>query len=253
LTRDPKRVVRFLDDAEALCAAAADEFVRASRGAIEARGRFRVALSGGSTPKRLHELLTRSRYREQVAWGRVEFYFGDERAVPPEHPDSNYRMARESLFDPLEIDASQIHRMHAEQLDLDVAARAYEALIAQDFGVAVGTPPPRFDLILLGMGTDGHTASLFPNTRALRERDRWVVNNDVPQLSASRMTLSYPLINRAERIVFLISGRDKAEAVARVLEGPEDPSNYPAQGILPDPGSLLVLIDRAAGELLNPN
>lgn len=252
MTRDPKREVRCLDDAEALCAAAADAFVRAGRRAIEARGKFRVALSGGSTPKRLHGLLTRSPYREQVAWERVEFYFGDERAVAPEHLDSNYRMARESLFNPLEIDASRVHRMHAERRDLDAAARAYEALIAEDFGVAVGSPPPRFDLIMLGMGTDGHTASLFPNTRALRERDRWVVNNDVPQLSASRMTLSYPLINRAERVVFLISGRDKAEALARVLEGPEDLSNYPAQGVRPDPGSLLLLIDRAAGKLLNP-
>jgi 6-phosphogluconolactonase len=253
VTRDVEPELRCLDDAEALCSAAADEFIRCGNRAIEARGSFRVALSGGSTPRRLYSLLCTLPQRDQLAWPAVEFYFGDERAVAPEHSDSNYRMARENLFEPLEIDASQIYRMPAEQPNLEAAAADYEQLIANRFGVSGEGSLPRFDLILLGMGTDGHTASLFPGTDALQESSRWVVSNQVPQLDTSRMTFTYPLINAADRVLLLVAGREKAEVLARVLEGPENEAALPAQGVRPDPGSLLVLIDREAGETLNPS
>lgn len=242
--------LKCLDDAQALCAAAADEFVRAYTAAVEARTVFRVALAGGSTPCRLHRILTKSPYREKVSWDRVEFYFADERSVHPEHPDSNFRMANDTLLTELGIDDSKVHRMCAEQVDLDRAALIYEETLAEAFGSVVGGPPPSFDLIFLGMGTDGHTASLFPATRALHEAERWVVANEVPQLGCSRMTITYPLINAANRVVFMVSGAAKAAALAAVLEGPENRFRYPSQGVAPTPGSLLYLIDQAASERL---
>ncbi|MCP4040057.1 MAG: 6-phosphogluconolactonase [bacterium] len=244
--------MRCLADPQSVCAAAADEFVHSYRSAVEAHGVFRVALSGGSTPGRLHRLLTQSPYREKVCWERVVFFFGDERAVHPDHPDSNYRMARDTLFSELGIAQSRVHRMHAEQRNLDRASLDYEAQIADRFGVEPAGPPPRFDLILLGMGADGHTASLFPETSALLEAERWVVGNRVSQLDCSRMTFTYPLINRAQRVVFLIPGEAKAPALVEVLEGPHDPTRYPSQAVRPDPGSLLYIVDRAAAGLLRP-
>jgi 6-phosphogluconolactonase len=219
---------------------------------IEARGVFRVALSGGSTPCRLNRVLTADPYPEKIAWDRIEFYFGDERTVHPDHSDSNYRMARDTLLRELEIDPAKIHRMHAEQRNLAGAARSYEEEIASNFGIEATGPPPRFDLVLLGMGADGHTASLFPETTALLETERWVVGNEVPKLSSSRMTFTFPLINAAERVMFLIPGESKAAALAEILEGPSNLSRLPAQGIKPENGSLLFLIDDASGRLLDP-
>lgn len=250
MNRPPGYSVKCLDDPQALCTAAADEFVCAYASAIEARSVFRVALSGGSTPCRLHRILTESPYREKISWDRVRFYFGDERTVHPEHSESNFRMAKDTLLTELGVEDSQVRRMCAEQVDLDRAARYYEEEIAADFDCPVDGPPPRFDLILLGMGSDGHTASLFPDTSALHETERWVVANEVPQLGCSRMTFSYRLINAARRVVFMIPGEPKADALQAVLEGPENWSRYPSQGVRPDPGSLLFLIDRAAGERL---
>lgn len=246
----PQYEVRCLDDVEALCKVAADEFICAYTRAISQHGVFRVALSGGTTPCRLHRLLTQSPYREKLDWGRVVFYFGDERTVPPDHPDSNYRMARDTMLNELEIDDANIHRMPAEQPDLEKASRDYQAEIAESFGISPDGPPPSFDLILLGMGADGHTASLFPGTSALHETERWVVGNLVPELRCSRMTFTYPLINHAERVILLVPGTSKAPALLEVLEGSPDQSRYPAQGVKPQPGSLLVLIDPAAGALL---
>lgn len=247
-----RREVRCLDDPQALCEAAADEIAAASARAIDARGVFRIALSGGSTPCRLHRTLTSDPYREKIAWDRIEFYFGDERTVHPDHSDSNYRMARDTLLTELDIDPTKIHRMHAEQRNLEAAARNYEEEMASDFSIPTMGPPPRFDLILLGMGADGHTASLFPDTTALLETERWVVGNEVPKLGCSRMTFTFPLINAAEQVIFLISGESKAPALVEILEGPLDVSRLPSQGINPVNGSLLILIDEASGRQLQP-
>src|SRR6516162_10300922 len=168
-------------DVESLSEAAADEFVRCARQAVADRGRFMVALSGSSTPRRLYQLLAAQPYRAQVDWDRVEFFWGDERCVPPDSPDSNYRMANEAMLAHLPIPADHIHRIEAERSDREAAARDYEAVLARVFGVGASGTPPALDLVLLGMGPDGHTASLFPNTQALDETTRWVVANHVPQ------------------------------------------------------------------------
>ena len=171
----PRTEIRLFADLEELSEAAAGEFCSIACQAIAERGRAVVTLSGGSTPRRLYELLATGRYRQRVAWDRVEFFWGDERAVPPDDSDSNYRMARQVLLEPLAIPAAHIHRIEGERNDLDAAALAYEREIARVFGVLPDGPPPAFDLVLLGMGTDGHTASLFPGTDAAGEASRWVL------------------------------------------------------------------------------
>lgn len=236
-------------DGDALSAAVAEYFVEQSRLAIEQRGRFRVVLSGGSTPQALFGKLTCSPWREQVDWTRVEFFWGDERAVPADHEDSNFRMAQIHLLEPLSIDASQIHRMPADVPDLDAAARAYQLRIAEVCG-AGAKQVPQLDLVFLGMGEDGHTASLFPFTGALEPTDRWVVRNLVPQLGVERLSMTPCLINRAWCVVFLVVGQGKAERLAEVLEGPQDPVRLPCQLIEPDAGNLIWWVDRAAASLL---
>lgn len=218
--------------------------------AVEARGRASIALSGGSTPRQLYQRLSSDEYRTRVDWSRVDFFFGDERCVPPGHDESNYRMARESLLDPLAIDPSRIHRIEAESNDRRRAAADYQEQIAAYFDVASTDEPPRLDLVLLGMGDDGHTASLMPHTVALDETAQWVVANYVPQFEAVRITLTLPLINRACRILFLISGSSKAAALAAVLEGPRDPERWPSQLIRPPDGQVELFVDAAAAELL---
>jgi len=244
--------VRHLADKEAVSRAAADEFQRAARAATAARGRFTVALSGGSTPKRLYELLTGPPWRDAIDWGAIEFFFGDERSVPPEDPQSNYRMAHEAMLGALPIPASRVHRMEAERQNLDVAALDYESTLARVFGLPAGDPtPPSFDVVFLGMGPDGHTASLFPHTGALRETRRWCVPNWVPQQDTHRMTLTYPVLNRAAEVIFLVAGDDKAEPLSEVLEGASDPERLPSQRIRPVCGRLLFLTDRAAAAKLS--
>lgn len=244
------RIIRIFADKEALSEAAAHEFVRCAREAVAARGRFTVALSGGSTPKRLYQFLAAEPFRTQVDWGRVEFFWGDERCVPPDHPDSNYHMAREAMLAHLPIPAKHIHRMEAERADLDAAALDYEEEIAGVFyGKPIGPERPALDLVLLGMGPDGHTASLFPHTKALDERTRWVVPNHVPQLNTDRLTLTRPALNRAREVLFLVAGADKAERLVEVLANPPDPKRLPSQSIQPD-GPLVWFVDRAAAERL---
>lgn len=246
------RIIRIFTDKEALSEDAAHEFVRCAREAVAGRGRFTVALSGGSTPKRLYQLLAAEPFRAQVDWSRVEFFWGDERCVPPDHPDSNYRMAREAMLAHLPIPAVHVHRMEAERPDLDAAARDYEAAIAGLFGVSRTAEPPALDLVLLGMGPDGHTASLFPHTKALDETTRWVVPNSVPQLHTTRMTMTRPILNRAREVLFLVAGGDKAERLVEVLTGPSDPKRLPSQSIQPD-GPLVWFVDGAAAERLPPS
>ena len=232
--------------ASELCEKGATIFRDIAEKAIKARGRFDVALSGGSTPRELYQILASRGFRQQIDWTKTHFFFGDERSVLPEDPDSNFRMAREALFEKIPLEDSQIHRMPAEQVDLDAAAAGYEAEVREAFGVEPEGAAPAFDLILLGMGPDGHTASLFPQSAALQETSRWVVANDVPQLKTRRMTMTTPLINAARTVMFLVAGEAKAGVLFEVLYGERAPEIYPSQLIAPVAGSLIFLLDRAA-------
>ncbi len=239
-----------LPDADAVSHAAAEDFVDLARETIRQRGRFSVALAGGSTPRRLYQLLAELPHRERVAWERLEFFWGDERAVPPDHPDSNYRMADAALLSKLDLPAGTVHRIRAEEPDGEQAARDYENEIRRVLGATPNGSPPVFDLILLGMGADGHTASLFPYTKAPWERRRWVVSHFVPKLNADRFTLTPPILNRAREVRILVSGVDKAPVLRAVLEGPRDPERLPVQLVQPDKGRLIWLVDEAAASEL---
>jgi 6-phosphogluconolactonase len=242
--------IRKVEDAEQVSRTAAEEFVRLAREAIGARGRFTVALSGGSTPRRLFEILAEAPFRDQVDWSKVEFFWGDERSVPPDHKDSNYRMANEALLKKITVPAGHIHRLQADREDRDAAACDYQAEIAKTFGVSPEGDPPVFDLVLLGMGPDGHTASLFPSTTALKETQRWVVPNYVPKFSTFRLTLTPRILNRAAQILFLVAGADKAGPLHEVLEGPPDTERLPSQLIRPTTGRLVWLVDKTAAAQL---
>lgn len=225
--------------------AAAERFIAAAAAAIAARGRFTVALAGGSTPKALYARLASPACASRVDWGRVHVFWGDERCVPPEHPSSNYRMAREALLDHVPIPAARIHRLPGER-EPHAAAAAYEAELRAVFPGGAA----RFDLVLLGMGDNGHTASLFPGLRAVRETARWVVAEHVGEVGMWRLTLTPPALNAAAAIVFLVAGRDKAAMLAQVLEGPRDIDRRPAQVIAPADGTLTWLVDAAAASAL---
>jgi 6-phosphogluconolactonase len=238
--------VRIFNDAEDLAREAADLFVWAGSQAISGNGRFRVALSGGSTPKALHAVLAGPGFAGQLDWRRAEFYFGDERCVPPEHDESNYGMANATLFQPLRIEPEQVSRMAGEASDAAQAAHDYEALLRGRFGCPA-PDWPRFDLVLLGMGDDGHTASLFPGTPALEERRRLVVANRSPRGVPNRLTLTAGLINHAHMVLFLVAGASKAAVARTVLEGQNvDPARFPARLIRPEEGRLLWFLDQAA-------
>lgn len=242
--------LRILENSRELAAEAADLFAWLGNQAIQNKGRFRVALSGGSTPRALHGELTMPRLAGQVDWEKVEFFFGDERGVPPDHPDSNFGMADATLFRPLGVKQDRIFRMHGEAKDQEQAAREYEALLHRQFGTK---PPawPRFDLILLGLGEDGHTASLFPGSEVLRERTRLVLPSRSPKGVPQRLTLTVPIVNQAQTVVFLVSGGGKAAVVRQVLEGREtDHTRLPAQLIRPEQGRLIWFLDQAAASEL---
>src|SRR5712691_1639056 len=211
------RVV-VVKDTAALARAAAELFVKLAAQAASGRRLFHVLLAGGTTPKALYTMLASAEYRSQVDWDRIAFFFGDERAVPPDHPQSNYRMANEVMFRPLGIAESSVHRMKAEAEDLDAAAAAYEGELRACFGAF-----PRFDLVLLGMGSDG------------------------PKAPPRRLTVTLPALNAGQQVVFAVAGRDKAPALREVLEGTAPPEQYPAKCIQPGPEHLLWLVDEAAG------
>ena len=234
--------VHVYESPEKLAEAAAREFTDRAAEAIEERGRFAVVLAGGSTPKAMYGILARD-YANSLDWSKVHVFFGDERTVAPDHKDSNYRMAREALLDHVRV--GSVHRMRCE-LTPDEAAAAYEEQLREFFG---SEELPRFDLILLGIGGDGHTASLFPETPALEVRDRWVVPNPVPKLDTIRITLTVPVINAARSVVFLVAGEDKAEALKEILEGGADSREYPARLIQP-PGGPEWMLDRDAAKRL---
>ena len=240
--------VRVFDTAEAVAQAAAERIAELARESVEARGGFRIALSGGSTPRRVYELLAGGELRDAVDWPNVHVFFGDERMVPPDHAESNYRMANESLLSRVPIPARNIHRIEGVS---DAAANAsdYESDMRSLFGDAEW---PRLDLVLLGMGDDGHTASLFPGTTALEERRAWVAANWVEKLGAWRVTLTAPAINAARHVLFLVSGAGKAARLREVLNGERDPTRLPSQMIRPDDGTLEWFIDQAAAAELPP-
>jgi len=235
------REFMVLPDDNAVAEAAADRLIAAGQAAIADHGRFHMALTGGYTPQLVCPLLLIPPRVLQLDWTKVEFFFGDERAVPARHPDSNYNLARQTLLDYLPgVGAGQIHRMIGEAADLDAAARAYQAML----GRIVPRDPsglPVLDLIWLGMGPDGHTASLFPGTQALDERERWVVANWVPQLDAWRMTLTFPVLDAAREVNVVVSGREKAGALREVRSGTSD---LPAAQV--DAARTIWLVDQAA-------
>lgn len=242
--------VHRFDDLEALSRAAARLFQEVAQDAVVRRSRFTLALAGGSTPRRLYELLASAPQREQVPWGKVEIFWTDERPVPKEHRDSNFRLAYETLLRKIPVSPAQIHRMPGECEDLEQAAEDYQGELARTFAISAEGGPPMLDLVLLGLGYDGHTASLFPGTAALSERQRWVVANYVPPLRSMRLTLTIPMLNRAARIVFLVAGSDKADALASVLAEPLALEPLPAQLIAPIQGHIDWLVDATAAQKL---
>jgi 6-phosphogluconolactonase len=242
----PTRSIEIVATSVDLFHAAAEEFVLAARAAIGAQGRFTVALSGGSTPKALYSLLA-SNYAG-FAWNRVFIFFGDERHVAPTDPESNYRMANEALLTKIAIPPENVFRVPAENPDAAAAALEYETQIRRFFALKPGEFP-RFDLILLGLGPDGHTASLFPDTAALDEHSRLVVANWVAKFKTHRITFTFPVLNRAAEVIFLASGAEKADMVRQVLQG-KNSSQLPAQRVQPTDGKLLWLLDETAAAKL---
>jgi 6-phosphogluconolactonase len=236
-------VTRFtvLADPAAVAVATADRLVASAAGAIEERGIFRVALSGGGTPKQVYPLLLEPRRRDAVDWSRVEFFWGDERSVPPDDPACNFGVAYRMLISQLPgVRPDRIHRMTAEVEDLDAAALSYESELRLAFG-ARGEEPPAFDLIWLGMGPDGHTASLFPGSTALDEAERWVVANWAPSQESWRMTLTFPILNAGRDVIVVVTGEDKAEALRAIRAGG---SGLPAERVAGD--QVEWIVDRAA-------
>lgn len=234
-----------VQDANALYAAAAGEFCRVAGDAVAARGRFCVALSGGNTPRGVYAVLA-GQLQGSLPWNKIYVFFGDERHVPPDHPESNYRMARESLLSKVPIPEGNVYRIRAE-LEAGAAAEQYDRDLRTFFRLS-GNAWPCFDLILLGIGEDGHTASLFPGSAALQERSRLVVANWVEKFASYRITFTYPVLNHAEEIVFLASGTGKSEILKAIFE-PARGSVYPARAVQPENGRLLWIADRNAASL----
>ena len=241
--------VRILTTPQELFDVAAGEIVRTANEAVAARGRFAIALSGGSTPKSLFHLLA-TNARTALPWDRMYFFWSDERHVPPTDADSNYLMADEVMLSKIPVSAANVFRVEAENPDAQAVADAYEQTLKKFFKTKDGEIPA-FDLILLGMGPDGHTASLFPGTDALAEKSRLVVANYVEKLKTSRITFTLPLLNAARCVMFLVSGTDKAPALKAVLEENVPGEQYPSKLVAPTNGSLIWLIDRGAASGLS--
>jgi 6-phosphogluconolactonase len=237
--------VRVVPDREHLARAAAAEIMSRAQAAARARGRFAMALAGGSTPLPLYALLAQEPYRSTVPWNVTHVFWGDERVVPADHRDSNFGMANEALLRPLGLPEANAHRIPAE-LGPEAAAVAYEHALRAFFQLSE-RELPRFDLLLLGLGADGHTASLFPRSPALRETKRLAAAVWVEPLQSRRITLTVPVLNQARCVVFLVAGRDKADVLRRVLRGTCEPEDCPARLIRPEQGELLWLVDEEAG------
>ncbi len=240
--------IRILPDPAALAQAAAQQIVERAQAAVATQQRFTIALSGGSTPRAVYELLARPPYREQMPWAATYVFWSDERAVPPDDASSNYRMACEALLQHVPLPKDHIKPILSQGENLDAAAQHY-ARVIQSF---VPGSPPRFDLVLLGMGPDGHTASLFPHSPALAVTDALVTATPVAPLSphVRRITFTRTLINAAAAVLFMVAGADKTATLHQVLEGPAQPEMFPSQFVAPVAGTLTWLIDRAAAQQL---
>ncbi len=241
-----KSAIRVFDTAADVARAAAELFIETAAESTAERGALHTCLAGGSTPRAAYEMLA-GKMGSRVRWPLVRFYFGDERNVPPDHPDSNYGMARRALLSRVPISDGHVYRMPGEK-DAASAAREYDTLLREK----LAENGNRFDLLWLGLGNDAHTASLFPETEALSLQERWCVENRVAKLDTERITLTYPLLNASRRIMFLVVGAGKAEALKTILAGPRDVARYPAQGIHPEAGELIWLVDKAAASKLPP-
>ena len=245
----PSPEIRRLTTPQELFEAAAAEVVHTANQAVTERGRFTIALSGGSTPKSLFTLLA-TNARSSLPWERMFFFWGDERHVPPADPESNYRMAEETLLSKIPVAAGNVFRVPTENPDAAAVAETYEQTLRKFFSLEPGQFPC-FDLILLGMGPDGHTASLFPGTAALQEQSRLVVANWVEKLKASRITFTLPVLNAARCVAFVVSGMDKAAALHAVLQGDAPGEQYPAKLVQPHDGKLIWFVDRGAASELS--
>ena len=239
--------IEVAEHADALNHCVAEQFVRLTTEAIEARGRCAVALSGGSTPKNVYQLLGAPAFRTRVRWGDIHFFWGDERHVPPDHPDSNYRMAVEAMLSKVPVPPANVHRVRSELPDAERVAREYGETIR---ACVAGERLPRFDVIHLGIGTDGHTASLFPGSAALGERERLCVANWVEKFAGYRITLTLPILNAARAAIFIVTGAAKAPIIQQVLRDRDATPPFPAQLIRPVDGECWWMLDQAAaGEL----
>ncbi|HLZ63614.1 MAG TPA: 6-phosphogluconolactonase [Ktedonosporobacter sp.] len=235
--------IAIYPDADALSHAAAQYVVQIANESIVTHGRFTLALAGGNTPKKLYGLLASEPYSSQINWALVEVFWSDERCVPPESEDSNYHLAQEVLLSKVPIPASQIHRMPADEPDRDAASLAYTHEMQRVFGT---NQVPGFDLIQLGMGPEGHTASLFPHQPSLHEQQRLVMPVTVPKPPPARLTFTPPILNAAVHVLFLVTGADKEDAVKAVLEGEYQPDEWPSQIVRPTRGEVTWMFDPAA-------
>lgn len=245
---DPNRELIVCSDPEAVAREGARRFALHAAAAIQQHGRFTVALSGGSTPKRMYEILAQES-RDAIDWSYVQFFWGDERYVPSTNSASNYHMTEVALLNALELQNGNVHRVHTEEGSADAAAASYERELISFFGLAPGELP-RFDLILLGLGTNGHTASLFPYSKTLHENSRLVVADYVEEVKQSRITFTVPVINNARAVLFLANGAEKAVVVKEILFGPPDTERLPAQLVHTVSGSQTWLLDRFAASQL---
>jgi 6-phosphogluconolactonase len=245
-----QREVHILKDNAAIARRAAELFVKMAQAAVTGNGAFTVALAGGSTPKLLYSLLaTEADLRAKVPWDKMQLFFGDERHVGPDDPQSNFKMASETMITKAPLKPEQVHRMKGEYPDPERAAKEYEQDLRRHFHLKDGELP-RLDLVLAGMGDEGHTLSLFPGTKALHPQGRTVVRNWVGKLYSERITFTAPVANNAEMILFMVAGKEKALALKGVLEGPYEPEQLPAQLLQPTNGKLLWLVDETAGSML---
>lgn len=242
--------IQIVANADALCLAAATEMVSCVESVVHEKGSCTVVLSGGSTPQGLYMLLADDEsWRARIPWEQLHVFWGDERHVPPDHPESNYRMAHEAMLSKVPLPAANIHRIKSEYADAEQAAQEYEQTLQEFFRLTAGQYPC-FDLVFLGLGPDAHTASLFPGTQALYEQQRLVIANWVGKFFADRITMTAPVLKNAACVIFLVSGEEKALPLKAVLQGRYEPSQLPAQLIRPDHGRLLWLVDQAAARRL---
>lgn len=253
-----KEEIKIYKDSPTLTAAAAEQFVNLAKDAIHSRGVFHVALAGGSTPKRLYHLLAEeSAGKYKLDWSKIQLWYGDERHVGPEDPDSNYRMSKLAMLDTILPPAENVHRIHGENPDAAAAAAHYEAELMKHFPEAVDKNSyPVFDLILLGMGPDGHTASLFPGTKGLEETAKWVVANWVPanevvKEDTFRITFTFPVLNHARQVSLFVAGESKADRILDVLETAKGTDKYPCQRVKPAHGTKTWMLDEAAAAKLS--